>query len=161
VYLCGFRLEDGKDIEDGWKVAVTGAVDPFMLRRELVGQPTVEIPDMNGAAWTCPIIMREDGTRAFPVRYGKDWKPIISPDQAKLFEYAKEARNFLPRIIYGSNDDREELMPVACEYSAFALSFANHISVDVIRTLGIVDTVLATGVLVALCSFIEEPGHAG
>jgi hypothetical protein len=160
AYLCGFPINNGVEIEGGWRVSVEGAIDPFMLRREMIGQPTVQILNMDGVPWACPIILREDGTRAFPVRYGKDWKPIISQEQSKLWDFAKEARNFLPRLIGGTNADREELMPVACEYSAYALAYANHISVDAIRTLGIVDTVLATGALVALCSFIDETEDA-
>lgn len=158
VYLCGFNaMTEGVVLDGGWKAMVVGAMDPFTLQREMSGQPIIGMIDMENRTWATPMILNSAGKRAFPVRYGPDFKPILSQEQVVLMEYAIEARELLPRLV-GTNDEdeRDELLPVACRFAARALAYANHISDEVIGKLGLLDTVLTVGVLTALCSFIDD-----
>ena len=157
VYLCGFDEENqGVEVGDGWKAHVVGAVDPFDFRRDIAGQPVVGIRDAEGRIWSVPIILAVDGTRAFPVRYGRDWKPILSEQQKVLVEYAKEARAILPLLVDGTNEQREELLPVACQYAAAAIEYGNHIVSAVLSELNLLDTPLVIGALTAMSNYVED-----
>jgi hypothetical protein len=161
-YLCGFPkgIAGVVELDGGWKAAIVGAVDPFFIQREIIGQPTVCVEDISSRIWQVPVIINEDGTRAFPVRYGSNWKPVLTEQQTQLVEFAREARNLMPRLLGGSNVEREELMPVACSYAAAAIAYANHISPEVLEKLNLIDTSLVAGVLTVMCNYvIAEPGN--
>jgi len=152
-YLCGFNLDAGIQLDGGWLVAIVGAFDPFVLHRDMIAQPMVGVPDCENRTWVIPIILNQDGTRAFPVRYGADWKPIISKEQKRMLDFAQEAKNILPTMINGENAQREELMPIGCSYVAEAIAYANHISVEVLSKAGLVDSAMVAGGMTVLCNF--------
>jgi len=157
IYLCGFDEQHlGVDLSDGWKAHIVGALDPYVLQRDLAAQPCIGMTDMEGRIWQVPIIQNAAGRRAFPVRYGPDFAPIFSQEQKTLMAFATEARNILPRLVDADDDERDELLPVACRYAAKAVAYKNHLSEEVVLKLGILDTALVVGTLTALCSYLEN-----
>jgi len=155
-YLCGYpKGHPGiVSLDNGWSAAVIGAVDPFFIQREIIGLPIVCVEDISSRIWQIPMILNADGSRAFPVRYGQNWKPVLTEQQTQLVEFAREARNLMPRLLAGNNVEREELMPVACSYAAAAIAYANHISPEALEKLNLIDTSLVAGVLTVICSYV-------
>lgn len=145
----------GHPLGDGWSVALVGDFDPFWLRRNRPGQPVAPCPDVEGRVWAAPIILAADGSRAFQVKYGKGFRPVLTWEQTQLIEFANSARAEL-RAMFADASKRSELMPTACAWAARAFSYVNHITPEAIDALGLLDETSVIGGLVTLCSYAPE-----
>lgn len=159
-YLCGFNEEsEGEQLADGWKVKIIGTLDPFVLRRERPGQPLIPMPDMEGRMWGLPMILNSVGRRAFPVRYDKQCKPILSKEQQQLHTFAQEAPELIAQLT-APDANLEELVPAAMKCTLASIAYGNHISEEVASVLGVADSTLIMGALIAMCSYDDERGNA-
>lgn len=149
-YLCGGDPKDGIDLEDGWKVWVNGEIDTYHLYRQTRGQPVVPIEDTKGRAWAMPMILNASGGRVFQVGYAGGWKPVLTPIQHTMMEMAASAAAVLASLSGETHSDED--MAAACTMSATAMTMTNHLTVEVIQKLGIMDDRLAIGGLVAMIS---------
>ncbi|MBA3591565.1 hypothetical protein, partial [Methylibium sp.] len=64
------------DVEDGWRAAVIGKLNPAHLWRGERWCRTLPATSIGGETWQAPVILTEDGERAYLVRYaGRDYLP--------------------------------------------------------------------------------------
>jgi hypothetical protein len=146
AHLVGER-EDWQELDNGWRVAVAGPVDPRQFRRSIRWCRTVQVDDTHGRQWTAPVILNEHGDRCILVSYGKDFLPALNPAQARAVEIAKAARDALvaaQEVEEGGLD-----MSVAARWVAELLSLTHHIGMEVVAVLGLIDEALILEALAA------------
>jgi hypothetical protein len=146
AHLVGER-DDWQELDNGWRVAVAGPVDPRQFRRSIRWCRTVQVEDTHGRQWTAPVILNEHGDRCILVSYGKDFLPALNPAQARAVEIAKAARDALvaaQEVEEGGLD-----MSVAARWVAELLSLTHHIDMEVVAVLGLIDEALILEALAA------------
>uniref|UniRef100_UPI0017E4D679 hypothetical protein n=1 Tax=Methylibium sp. TaxID=2067992 RepID=UPI0017E4D679 len=100
---------------------------------------TLPATSIGGETWQAPVILTEDGERAYLVRYaGRDYLPQPSVVQARCEAVAQSARA-------GIRDGID--MAPACHWSAVLLAAANYVSEGTIAALGLLDDQLVAQVL--------------
>lgn len=130
------------DLDDGWRVALAGPLDPALIYRNPSWCRTAEVVDLLGRTWRAPIILDGDGERDFLVRYGgKDFLPVLSEEQARCEAMAQAARVAVPAGI--------EMGPEACRWAAVLLSATYAVPPEAIAALAILDAGLVIGCLAA------------
>lgn len=149
----GRMPKESTDLGGGWRGSVLSDLDPFYLRRRKPGCPMVLAEDMHGRGWAAPIILAEDGSRAFPVAYGPGFKPKLTAEQTDLMLFAQSARTELPAILAGGIATREDLREAAFGWAAAGLVFANHLTSEMLQGGLLLDEILAVNVLVTMTSF--------
>ncbi len=134
-------LEDFHELDDGWRVAQVGDVDPLQILRRQEWCQSRRIESLEGRRWQAPVILDADGERAFLVAYaGRDFLPRLTPMQERCEEVAKVARQM---ILAGGGID----MQPACRWAAVLLSSTHHASPDCFAELGLIDDRVALGTL--------------
>lgn len=107
---------------------------------------TAPVEDITGRIWEVPRILDVAGERAFRVNYGADFLPSLTPQQYRLTEVAKAARD---AVIAATNGTQDVGVQAACRWSAEFLTTTYCLPVDAIARLSILDDMLAVGVLSA------------
>jgi hypothetical protein len=102
------------------------------------------IANAKGEEIAAPLVIDDDGTRAFSVSFGPGFKEILSTAQAHAWEIASGARSAL--LSGASADLKVEEVAAAC---AVLLACANHIDVASIAALRILDDVAMVEILKA------------
>jgi hypothetical protein len=134
------------DLDDGWRVALVGGVDPLQILRRQEWCRSRRVESLDGRRWQPPEILGADGVRDFLVAYaGRDFLPRLTPTQQRCEEVAKAAREM---ILGGGGID----MQPACRWAAILLSATHHVSPDCLAVLGLIDDRLAIGTLEAATS---------
>lgn len=146
AHLVGER-DDWQELDDGWRVALAGPVDPRQFRRSIRWCRTVQVEDTHGRQWTAPVILNEHGDRCILVSYGKDFLPALNPAQARAVEIAKAARDALVGAMEVEGGGLD--MSVAARWSAELLSLTHHVNMEIIAALGVLDEALILAVLSA------------
>jgi hypothetical protein len=137
-----------KALGDGWEgVRVASAESPEAhLARVDCFAPVLPVEDAAGRGWLAPVILSQDGARAFPVAYaGEDFLPAPTPLQARAEAVAKEARTALLAAMEGGDG-----LPVAaaCRWASLMLTITTHVSAKTIAELGVLDDTLIRRVLI-------------
>lgn len=135
---------------DGWEACGkrnAGGVTPSRdLARLKSWAPVMPVLDSCGEQWLAPVILTDDGTRAFPVPFtGPDFLPSPSVTQQRAMAIANEARDSIRQSINGSKHLPSN---VACRWAAFLLSLTNHASCETIAAAGVLDDVLVRSILI-------------
>lgn len=157
-YLCGKSTEsEPVDLGDGWTAWINGEIKPYMLQKQMKGQPLMPVEDSKDNVWYVPVILGPKGDRGFQVKYGPDFLPLLTEEQEIILTLAKEARVFLPRITEDTSCPTDEDMRIACTWAAKFLSYTNNINIECFGKLGLMDDALVIGTLMAVsCYSIRE-----
>ncbi len=146
------------DLDDGWRVAQVGDVDPLQILRRQEWCRSRRVESLDGRRWQPPEILDADGERCFLVAYaGRDFLPRLTPTQERCEEVAKVARQM---ILGGGGID----MQPACRWAAVLLSATHHVSPECLAELGLIDDRVAVGTLEAATSLTLKrlaPAMAG
>ncbi len=133
------------EVGDGWQAAVLGAVGAEHLARRPRWCRTGSVTSLSGETWQAPVILGPEGERAFLVRYaGRDFLPVLTPEQERCELVAEAARAAIPSGI--------DMGPEACQWASVLLAAANHISAEAIAELGLLDGQLVAEVLATALS---------
>jgi hypothetical protein len=148
LWACGdtLYLTDAgpwRDIGDGYAVAGPVA-DTEAYRRAECWADFDDVPDLRGHMWSVPRVMDAAGERLFRVSYGPDFLPELTPQQSRMLEVAKAARDALTAGQQGTQDVD---MRLACQWAAELLCVGYHLSVKSVAGLGILDDALVIGAL--------------
>ena len=135
-----------KPIGDGWETALVGKLDPALLTRRQRFYDLRPVEDLTGRQWMAPVILREDGERAFRFAYGADWLPALTPEQERAEAIAKAAR----AGIMGGGDGVP--WQAACQWAAELLCLTAHITPMAFAAHALVDDMLVPSVLSAATS---------
>jgi hypothetical protein len=128
------------EVEDGWRAAIVGRVDPLVLARRPAWCRTSAVEDLRGRTWLAPIILDVAGDRDFLVAYGgREFLPRLTPEQEACERVARAAREAIPKGI--------EIAPAGARWTSLLLTATTAISADTIAELGLVDDALAVGAL--------------
>lgn len=128
------------ELDDGWKVAQAGPIEPLHLHRRLTWCRSVEARSMGGEVWRAPVILDDGGDRAFLVKFaGRDFLPSLTPEQERCEAVARAAREAIPAGL--------EMGAEACRWAAVLLSAGNLICAEAIAVLGLLDGQLVTETL--------------
>lgn len=124
-------------------VALKG-FDPRALAHNQQWCPITHAADLKGRIWLVPCVLSQSGDRQFRTAYGSDFLPALTPEQTKAEAVAKAARG---AIVASVADQTGLPMQLACRWAAELLATVNHVSVDAIATLGLLDDALVAAVL--------------
>lgn len=133
-------------IGGGVRVVLLKGFDPRALAVSQQWCPVTLAADLQGRVWPVPCVLSQSGDRQFRTSYGPDFLPALTPEQAKAEAVAKAARSAL---IASVADQTGLPMQLACRWAAELLATVNHVSVDVIAGLGLLDDALVAAVLYA------------
>jgi hypothetical protein len=117
--------------------------------------------DNENRCWWVPLLCNRRGERAFDVKYGKNWLPHLSQEQTELLSFATAGREFYAAKVANSVDLAEDeeislVAPETAEWVAKALCAVNHLTVEVIQELGLLDGYLISGGLIAMSSIVLD-----
>lgn len=128
------------EVDEGWSAALLGrSFNPTHLWRGEGWCRTAPAIAISGAEWQAPVILNDDGDRAYLVRYaGKDFLPAPTFAQRRCEDIARAARSAMSEGID---------MRVACQWAAALLSSVAAISETAIAVLGLLDDQLVTQTL--------------
>lgn len=157
-YLLGNKPDDAVELDDGWVAWVNGEIDTVRLRRDVSWCKLIPSIDLSGAIWHTPEVLDASGKRTFRTRYGKDFRPLLSDEQTKAVEIATEARTLMARLLKDGAEPNEEEQCAMCGWAATLACMTNHLSIQVVARLGLMDDSLATSTLVGATSF--DPDNA-
>lgn len=148
-WLCGPQEHAAwHDLEDGWRVCLVGGrINPGILNRDQRWCDHGEAVDLQGNRWGAPIIIAEDGSPIFRVRYGKDFLPAKTPEQSRAEKVATAASGAIKSGALASMD-----MAVACQWAAELQATTKHVTTEVIAALGLMDDALVLSTLIAATS---------
>ncbi len=136
------------DLDGTWQVGASGGIYPGDLERiGLLWCDTTEAADMRGRTWRAPVILTEDGGRAFRVAYGRDWLPALTPEQARAEKIAQEARTAMA-------SPAGLTMQVACQWAAELLCVTYHLCPEAVAATNLLDDALVIDVL---CAAVSKP----
>lgn len=79
-----------EDIGDGWFAANDGKGVDLAAHRLYVStwpSETVELPGIGPV--TCPKVLDKHGSRIFPVKYGRGFQPVLTPEQQTAENHAR------------------------------------------------------------------------
>jgi hypothetical protein len=125
------------DIGDGYQVGGSlEQADILSLTRTPLEYVTEPATDSKGRAWPAPRIVMEDGSRAFPVAYGDDWMPALTPEQARAEAICQEALR-----------TPNTPVPVACQWAAELIGLTVRLPPTAIQRLRCMDAALLVQVL--------------
>lgn len=158
AYLLEDRSDNAVELDGGWLVWANGAIDTIRLRRNVSWCKLVPSIDLNGSIWHTPEILDADGKRTFRTRYGRDFRPLLSDEQVMAVDIATEARTLMARLLKDGAEPNEEEQSALCGWAATLACMTNHLSIQVVAALGLMDDSLATSTLVGATSF--DPDHA-
>ena len=128
----------------GIKAVLLKGFDPRDLVMDQRWCPTAPAADLKGRVWFVPCVLSSAGDRQFRTSYGPDYLPMLTPEQAKAEAVAKAAR----AALVASVTDQEGLpMQLACRWAAELIATVNHVSVDVVSGLGLLDDALVAATL--------------
>jgi len=140
------------DLEAGWKAWVNDdGLEPERLHRSLGWTRSVDAEDQDGRIWSVPMILSEDGRRAFQVSYDDNFQPVVAPGRQLLLDYAQEARNVL--VGHFRAKTLSDLPMSACaKWAAAFLEAGSFVSVCCLGRLGILNDRLVLETLMAATS---------
>jgi hypothetical protein len=129
------------DLGDGYGISGQFETDDIdALARMHIPYQTSTEADLRGNEWQCPVIIDEDGQRAFAVAYGDDWLPALTPEQERVLAMAQEARGILL-------DKREADKRAGLAWAAEFLCLVYHLTPRIIAKTRILDDALMLGAL--------------
>lgn len=130
-------------IGDGYEVA--GPVDNHdAYRKAALWVSTEPVSDLAGRFWEAPRILDAAGERVFRVNYGPDFLPELTPEQYRMMDVAKAARDAIAASTSGTQDAGTQ---AACRWAAELLACTYHLPVPAIAALCIMDDTLTVGVI--------------
>lgn len=129
------------DVDQDWEGAFRGPLNHGVLARAQLWCDVRPALDLAERCWMAPVILTEEGGRAFRCSYGPSWLPELTPAQDRAEKIAKAARDALD----GGGVD----MAVACQWAAELLCITYHLHVNVISNLALLDDRLVPEVLSA------------
>lgn len=157
LWACGdaLYLDDAgpwRDVGDGY--AVAGPVEAWGAYRKGESWADFEpVADLRGRLWMAPRVLDATGERVFRVAYGPDFLPELTPEQYRMLDIAKAARDALTA---GQTGVQDVPMQTACRWAAELLGVAYHLPVPAVAALAILDDALSVGVLsVAIGAQVE------
>jgi hypothetical protein len=148
VWVCGdviFASPDGPwlPIGDGYEVA--GPVDNHTdYLKGAAWVSTEPVQDLYGREWQAPRILDAAGERVFRVSYGADFLPSLTPEQYRMLDMAKVARDAIAASTSGTQDAGTQM---ACRWAAEFLACTYRLPVPAIAALCVMDDMLAIGTL--------------
>lgn len=146
--FLGYPPEDAADLGEGWKAWINAdGAEPEALTRAAGWCHLMDAEDQHGRIWAVPLILNEDGSRAFRSSYDEDGLPVLTPEQKRLMDFAVEARRALATASAG-NSPEPFPMSVACKWAAAFIASTNHISARALGRLHLMDDKLIMDVLV-------------
>lgn len=128
----------------GLRAVVLKGFDPRALAINQQWCPVTLAADLQGRVWSVGCVLSQSGDRQFRTAYGPDFLPALTPEQTKAEAVAKAARSAL---IASVADNTGLPMQLACRWAAELLATVNHISIDAIAALGLLDDALVAAVL--------------
>lgn len=146
----GYLLGDGpgwRDLPDGWQVRLAGRpedLDPRRLQRPVTWCETKPVRDLLGRQWCVPILLDATGARAFRVRYGSGYLPVLTAEQSLAHTVALEARAGL-QVAYRAQTARPDDpdagldLAVAARWLGVLLPIATGISAEALAELEVLD----------------------
>ncbi len=147
-FQMGDRPETGwVEVGDYWEALRVLPDLPILLHRKLAWARSRVVADAEGREWQVPIVLTPQGNPAIIATFGEDWLPVYTVQQRRLLDIAAAAKAAL--------ENRDVPTAAACQWAAEALEAANHISVRVIQRCGMMDSHLATNVLLALTGILD------
>jgi hypothetical protein len=132
------------DAGDGVQCAAIGRALDWPICRETPGMRWEMVANAAGDTIACPIVLRQDGGRAFVCQIGPDYLPVMSEQQARLYETATAARDTLETAVDADNSIPAD---AAARWAVQFLTAANHISEEALLHLGLLDEVLVFNAL--------------
>lgn len=145
-----------------WQVAASGPdLLTTALWRTVPWCQCAIVSDLQDREWQVPKLLTGDGARAYFVAYGgPDFLPTPTEEQSRLEAMARAARE---AII--AHDTVPIPMGLACRWAAAFMAASNHISIEAIAALSLLDDKLAIAAILAATGMqppAEEPdGHHG
>jgi hypothetical protein len=137
--------DDGPWIDIGDGISVAGPVESHAeYERNAAWLRTVTVSDLRGRAWEVPVILDERGERAFCVSYGADFLPAPTPEQYRMLDIAKAARDAL---IAASSGTQDIPMQMACRWAAELLCASYHLTPETVAALAILDDELVLQII--------------
>jgi hypothetical protein len=148
-WLCGPQERSvWHTLDDGWRVCLVGGhPNPEILNRAQRWCDLSDAFDLAGNCWAAPIILSEDGTPIYRVRYGKDFLPAKTPEQSRAEKVAKAASEAIKSGAMAEID-----MAIACQWAAELQSSVRHITPEVLGVLGFMDDALVLSTLAVATS---------
>lgn len=128
----------------GLRAVLLKGFDPRTLAHAQQWCPTTYAADLQGRVWLVPCVLSQSGDRQFRTAYGADFLPSLTPEQAKAEAVAKAARG---AIVASVADQTGIPMNLACRWAADLLCAVNHVSVDTVAGLGLLDDALIAAIL--------------
>lgn len=131
-------------IGGGIRAVLLKGFDPRSLAIAQHWCPVTPAADLQGRVWYVPCVLSASGERQFRTSYGPDFLPALTPEQAKAEAVAKAARSALVASVA---DEAGLPMQLACRWAAELLCTVNHVSVEAVAGLGLLDDALVAAVL--------------
>jgi hypothetical protein len=143
---------DWRPLGDGYEVC--GPVEQTSdYERGMPWLTCVPVEDMHGRTWLAPRVLDAAGERVFRVAYGPDFLPALSPQQYRLLDIAKAARDAMAA---GESGTQDVPMSTAARWAAELLCAAYHLSPESIAALEILDDLLIAAVIGAAIGLSVE-----
>jgi hypothetical protein len=140
------------NIGDGYAVAGPGD-EHAAYRKAQSWFMTEPVTDLTGRVWHIPRIIDGDGERVFRVAYGADFTPALTPEQYRMMDIAKAARD---GIVASESGVQDVDMQMCCRWVADMLACAYHLPPAAIGALCILDDALVVGAMRASCQVNAE-----
>lgn len=155
-YLLGGMPEQTIEVEGGWRSWVNGAIEPERLFRNTRWCNLAPAEDLEGRVWYVPVILDAKGRRAFRVRYGTDFKPVLNGDQSRAEETASLARDLFNRLLAAKDEPSDDEQRAQGGWAAQLILLTNHISTLTLLGHELLDETLVAGTLVGATSYHVE-----
>lgn len=132
------------DLGDGYQARLVQPADTGALCRSLGWCRLTQVCDCQGRPWAVPLVLGQAAEVLLVPTYGPGFVPVWTERQQLAIDRARLARDGLAA---GVDGDGQLDAQAACAWAADLLTIANHTTVALLTTLGLLDQTLVLAVL--------------
>ncbi len=136
-------------VADGIDAAAIGAPLSHPIVREIPGMRMDVARNASGGTMACPVVLTQDGARAFVAPIGDDYLPALTHEQERMLSVANAARDALTAA--AETDEGALDSAAAGRWSVELLCYANHINPGTLIGLGLLDEAMVVDALTTAC----------